>query len=198
MMSKIRFSNLFVLLFLSSALSLNVAFAEEAPIKPAEAKLFDLPLQKITQKELNEHFAKIGGFKQSRSSYGQKHFDRYYSPSQLEESYYLDFRFNSEGQLTSATQLYRPFNHSPEISVDQNSQQLTPRRLAMRFVEQYGQPTAIERKGWGGFSQYNAYFWEDETLKITIDRQGSESLGTIFVRYEIKNIPLYLAQAVDK
>lgn len=168
---------------------------EVKAVEPKEAKLFDMPLFEATRERVNQHFAKIGGFKQSRASFRKKHYDKFYSISQLADSYYLDFRFNSAEQLTLATQLYRPFNDSLVQNIDRNSKMLTTRRLAVKMSEKYGPPTGIIRKGWGGFKTYNAYYWEDEQIKISIDRQGNEALGNVFVQYQMKNIPSYLATA---
>ncbi len=172
----------------------NSEVASEEVIAPKDIKIFDLPLLTTTQKQVNKHFATIGGFKQSRTSFGEKHYDKFYSHSQLADSYYLDFRFNNAGQVTRLIRVYRPYNHSVIDSVDQNSQALTTKRLAQKFVKILGQPTSMERKGWGGFKPYTAYIWEDDAMKITIDRQGNESLGKVFMRYEIKGIPIHLAQ----
>lgn len=190
------FLTAFFLLFADQSLAeeINNSEAVKEVIAPKDIKIFDLPLLTSTQKLVNSHFAAIGGFKQSRTSFGEKHYDKFYSHSQLADSYYLDFRFNNAGQVTSITQLYRPYNHSTIHSVDQNSRALTTKRLAQKFVAKLGQPTAMERKGWGGFKPYVAYIWEDDAVKIIIDRQGSESLGKVFMRYEIKNNPVHLAR----
>lgn len=163
-------------------------------ISPKEITLFDLPLLKVTQKSLNKHFSNIGGFKQSRESFGKKHYNKYYSNTQIPHSYYLDFRFNAAGNLTTVTQLYRPYSHYMNHAIDNNSQQLTTKRLARKFVQKLGNPTRVERKGWGGFKPYISYVWEDEAMKITIDRQGEQALGNIFMRYQIKNTPVFMAQ----
>lgn len=190
-----------VLLFIAATVLFfsNQIFAVETEnsaviIAPKDVEVFDIPLLSATQKTINKRFASIGGFKQSRASFKQKHFDKFYSNSQLADSYYLDFRFNNAGQVTSLTRLYRPYNHSVTDSIDQNSQALTTKRLAQKFVSLLGQPTAMQRKGWGGFQPYIVYIWEDDAMRITIDRQGSESLGKVFMRYEIKNTSLYLAK----
>lgn len=177
-------------------LTLNPVNAETIP--PSQATLFEHPLQNATQKSINKHFAGIGGFQQSKTSFGKKNYDKYYSHSQLGDSYYLDFRFNSAGQLTKATQLFRPYNDSLVQSVNHDSRAITTQDVARKFIQTYGQPTQMERKGWGGFSTYNAYTWEDDNLKILVDRQGGESLGNVYVQYQIKNIPIHFVEVDDK
>lgn len=190
-----RFSTFLALSLVTSLTSMS-CMAEN--LEPKKAVLFDLPLAEATQKSINKHFVSLGGFHQSKSSFRQKNYDKYYSNSQLGDSYYLDFRFNSEGQLTKVTQLYRPFNRSLVQSVNADSRALSTRALALKMTQTYGQPTQIERKGWGGFNTYNAYTWEDDGMKIHIDRQGDESLGNIYVQYEIKNIPIHYVQVDEK
>lgn len=168
---------------------------EQPPLKLEEATVFDLPILSATQDSINEHFKTLGGFNQSRSSLNQPHFNKYYSPSQLADSYYLDFRFNKAGEVTSVTQLYRPYNRSIQQSVNGNSRALSTQDLARKLSKQYGNPTSMVRKGWGGFSQYIAYFWENDQIKIQIDRQGEESLGNVYVKFEIKQRARYLASS---
>ena len=177
---------------------LGICTANAETIPPSQAALFEHPLQNATQKSINKHFAAIGGFHQSKTSFGKKNYDKYYSHSQLGDSYYLDFRFNSAGQLTKATQLFRPYNDSLVQSVTNDSRALTTKDVALKIMQTFGQPTQVERKGWGGFSTYNAYSWEDDNLKILVDRQGSESLGNVYVQYQIKNIPMHFVEVDDK
>jgi hypothetical protein len=147
---------------------------------------------KVAEQDLNslrKNLWEIGGFLQARSTVRQKNVDKFFPWSNLRENYYLECQYDRKGKLTSLYQLFRP----QSISFNNRRSEITTTQVARTLIKQLGQPTYTKVKSWAGTGNYRAYFWEDDKMKITVDRQGSERLGNVFVLYQIKPITTYLA-----
>lgn len=147
-----------------------------------EVKFLGLPLITSKVEDVRQHLWKVGGFLQARSTVKQMNFDKFFTWSTIRDSYYVSFEYNHAGQIVKARRLYRPTSlennnrHTPIETID----------IARRLITDLGNPSSVERKGWGGSLSYRSYRWEDETMSVVVDREGSESLGNVFIEYRIK------------
>ncbi|WP_127470925.1 hypothetical protein [Thiomicrorhabdus aquaedulcis] len=161
------------------------------PVKVSEVKVLGLSLLSANKKDVSKHLNDLGGFTQERSTQGHNNISRFFPISNQRDSYDFTFRFNTAGSITSVKRLYRPYSL-------QHSNQRTPlqtKDIALSFITQIGQPSFINRKGNGGPNTYLSYVWQDDQLKITVDREGSEKHGDVFVEYQVKgNDPFLLAK----
>ncbi len=163
----------------------NALKAEEIPLKEIDflgLKLIDADINSV-----RSHLWDVGGFLQAKSTVRQRHIDKFFTWSTIRDSYYVEFTYNHSGRLTQLKRLYRPYS----ILTNNTRYPIKTRDIANLFIEQLGEPTAIKRKGWGGGNSYPSYQWEDDDIKITIDREGSEVLGKPFVSYQIKGNKRY-------
>lgn len=160
---------------------------------PVQAKVFsDIGTTPIDEVELlgvklvNQEFRTVrqllwdlGGFRQAKSTLYQKNVDKFFPISQIRDSYYIEFRYNPQGRVTQVKRMFRyatPSYHN----------RLHPIRtweVAEEIVSQIGLPTRIKRKSWGAGPSYNSYIWESEQITVTVDREGSDYYGNIYVEY---------------
>ncbi len=148
------------------------------------AKILDQDLNSI-RKLLWNH----GGFIQAKSTVRQKNIDKFFPWSNLRENYYIECRYTPEGKLSSLYQLYRPSS----LLFNNQRDGVTTDQVARVLQAQFKIPPKVKTKSWGGTGTYRAYYWENDKIKITVDRQGSERLGNVFVLYQIKPIQTFLA-----
>jgi len=148
------------------------------------AKLIEQDLNSIRKLLWN-----TGGFIQAKSTVQQKNIDKFYPWSNLRDSYYIECRYTPEGKLSS---LYRLFRYQ-SIKFNNRRTPITTREVAQQIQKQVKQTPKVITKSWGGSGTYRAYIWEDDKMKIIVDRQGSERWGKVFVLYQIKPIQTYLA-----
>ncbi|VAW44916.1 hypothetical protein MNBD_GAMMA03-802 [hydrothermal vent metagenome] len=153
--------------------------AENTPV--SKLKVLGISLIEADVTSVRSHLWDIGGYLQAKSSVEQHNYDKFFPWSTMRESYYILFRYNHAGKITSVKQLYRPY------SIKQNNQRtaIKIRDIALPFIQKLGQPTQIQTKGWGGSLSYRAYTWQDDKVTITIDREGGEKLGNIFIQYTV-------------
>lgn len=171
---------------LLSLLLSPLSFAEEAPvektIKLEELYILGLQPAKSNLNEVREHLWNIGGFRQAKSTIRQRNLDKFFSVSRIRDSYYIEFRYNHAGSVTSVKRLYRPY------SVE-NVNRRTPiqtRDVALELSQQLGPATNTQHKRWGGSLGYRSYIWENDMMRVVVDREGSELLGNVFIEYTIK------------
>lgn len=167
----------------AAADSIDLKTVSVVGIKPASA---DLP-------QVREHLWSIGGFKQAGSTIRQGNIDKFFTWSRIRDSYYLEFRYNHAGDVTSVKRLYRPYS-------TEHSNRRTPistKEVALKLIDQAGQPNRMQRKGWGGTLSYSSYEWEDDNMKIVVDREGSEKLGNVYIEYTVKTASPYAVARLD-
>ncbi len=173
--------------FITALITHSNVVAEDVPEQPVKAlnetEFLGLKLAEANINSVRSHLWDVGGFLQAKSTVKQRNIDKFYPWSSIRDSYYITFEYNHAGNVVSVTRLYRPY--STELNNKRSA--ITTKEVALKFISEYGQPTAIQTKGWGGSPSYPSYIWENETLRILIDREGSELYGNVFIRYEIKN-----------
>lgn len=170
----------------------QVYASEPDPIAPKDAQFLGLTVAEMNAKTVRRQLWQIGGLKVSRSTRYQHNIDKFFPRSRLEDSYNLTFYYNDLGDVTRFRRLYRPYSSR----ADNNGQRLSTRTLAMELAAVFGR-ARIERKGYGGFRPYLSYVWEDDVVKIRVDRLESHSLGDVFVEYRLKQNDPYAVQSVD-
>lgn len=140
-------------------------------------KLIDADLNKV-----REQLWDIGGFLQAQTTVRERNIDKFYPWSALRDSYYITFRYNHAGKVTSVKRLYRPY----ALENNNKTSAIQTRDIAISLISKLGQPTSIKRKSSGGGLSYLSYSWQDKDMNIVVDREGSEILGNIFIKYTIK------------
>ncbi|MEA3404472.1 MAG: hypothetical protein U9R28_01895 [Pseudomonadota bacterium] len=143
--------------------------------------------------KVREHLWNIGGFLQARSTIRQRNVDKFFAWSRIRDSYYLEFRYNHIGNVTSVKRLYRPY------STEQTNRRsaITTKDVALELTADLGQPHSTQRKGWGGTLAYSSFVWEDDNMRIVVDREGSEKLGNVFVEYTVKKESPYAIAQIE-
>jgi hypothetical protein len=169
---------------------LGKAYAAEI-IAPKEAKFLGMQVATMDLQTVRQQLWQIGGFKISRSTRYQHNIDKYFPKTRLKDSYKLTFHYNDLGKVTRFTRVYRPYSNV----TDNDNTLLTTRQLANELASIFG-GAKIERKGYGGFRSYLSYSWEDDVVKIRIDRIGGHPLGDVFVEYKLKQNDPYAAQSL--
>jgi len=167
----------------------NPVQAEETndtkPLK--EVEFLGLKLMDANLNSVRSHLWDVGGFLQAQTTVRQRNIDKFFPWSTIRDSYHVTFQYNHAGKIAAVTRLYRPY------STENNNQRrsITTKDIALQLIPELGQPTSVKRKGWGGGLSYPSYVWQDEDMLITLDREGSEKLGNIFVKYVIKSNKRY-------
>lgn len=157
-------------------------FAEEASKKAAsEIRVLGLDLMESDPKSVRKHLQALGGFLQAKSTIKQTNIDKFFPWSNQRDSYYITFRYNASGKITSVKRLYRPYS----LEVANKRTAIATKDIAQGFIQELGQPNSVIRKGWGGTQKYHAYTWKDDKVTIRVDREGSEKLGNVFIEYTI-------------
>jgi len=186
---RVRFKTLFLILFLSLFSTVSLAIV---PIK--EVKILGISPIKATLDSVRKHLWDIGGFLQSRSSLPQSNIDKFFTWSRIRDSYYVTFRYDHAGRVTSIERLYRP-----ESILESNKRtDIQTQDVAKKIMAKIGPPTQIIRKSWGGMPSYLSYIWKDDEMTVIIDRQGSDPLGNIFVKYIVNKVDPYYVEPKPK
>jgi len=178
-------ASLIVLLSFANPAQLMAAKTETKAI--SEVTVLGIKLLTADLNEVRAQLWNIGGFLQAKSSVKQSNYDKFFPWSNTRDSYYVTFNYNHAGNITTVKRLYRPSS----IEFSNRKTPIQTRDVALKLIQEIGQPTLTQRKGWGGTLRYHAYTWEDENMTITIDREGSDKLGNVFIRYTLKNHPPY-------
>lgn len=168
--------------------------AEEMSAEKSVPKLEDITFlgAKLIEQDLNSMrklLWKTGGFMQARSTIRQKNIDKFFPWSNLRDSYYIECRYTPEGKLSSLYRLYRPSS----LELNNRRSGITTQEAAQLIQKKVKQAPIVITKSWGGSGTYRAYIWENDKIKITVDRQGSERWGNVFVLYQIKPLQTHLA-----
>ena len=184
---------MFVLIMISVALPFQASQAEDEVVDLKAVSVLGIKPAEFNIPKVREHLWNIGGFMQAKSTIRQRNIDKFFAWSRIRDSYYLEFRYNHVGNITSVKRLYRPYS-------TEHASRRTPistREVAFELINQAGQPSKVLRKGWGGTLAYSSYEWEDDNIRIVVDREGSEKLGNVFVEYTVKNESPYAIAQLD-
>ena len=166
----------------------NVSAADRP--KPIDKiTLLGLDLTKSSLDSVRQKLWDIGGFQQARSTVRQRNIDKFFSVSRFKDSYYVEFHYDNAGKVTSAYQLFE----YRTIEFQNRRTPVQTRAVALEIMQQIGQPTQVIRKGWGGMPGYNAYIWKNDLMTVEVDREGSEILGNVFVKYTVNRDPYFVA-----
>lgn len=176
------------ILTLIIALISPVSSAAATPVK--DVTLLGLKLVDLNQDKVRNQLWNIGGFLQAKSTIKQRNLDKFFAWSNIRDSYYVEFRYNSTGKVHSVKRLYR------SLSIEHSNLRtpLKTREVARKLIPKIGQPTQVIRKSWGGSPSYPSFIWEDDQVKVILDREGSEIYGNIFVKYIIKNVDPFFVE----
>ncbi len=167
---------------MSSANAADNPTKSDTSVDLSAVRFLGLELKSADLNKVREHLWAIGGFDQARSTVRQRNIDKFFTKSRIRDSYYVEFHYNNAGNVTSVKRLYRPY--STENSNRRTA--ISTKEVALQLIPDLGQPVQVETKGWGGTLTYSSYRWEDDTMSVVIDREGSEKLGNVFVEYTVK------------
>lgn len=191
----IQQGNQFILACLLFVSTTQVAQSAEPNVKPiSQIEFLGLELITANLETVRTHFWQIGGLLQAKSTLRQRNLDKFFAHSNMQDSYYVQFRYNNAGKVTSVRRLYRPYSQQ---SVHPNNE-IQTRDIALQLIQKVGQPNSMIKKGWGGGQKYPAYTWQDDKMTIKVDREGSTSLGNVFIEYTIDiNDPFEVSKPVN-
>ncbi len=177
-------------------LLITIILLMTAPIvKSDEAKInkvsfLGIPILSANLDDVRSQLWSIGGFNQARSTKQKRAIDKFFPSYRLQDSYYIEFRYLSSGNLFSAKRQYRP-----QSTHFQNKQTpISTRAVAAELSQSLGPPTSMRTPSTASAENYSAFIWETDKVKITVDRKGSEIFGDVFVLYEVKTDPYFVAK----
>jgi hypothetical protein len=150
-----------------------------------QIRFLGLDLFKVDQTQVRQHLRDVGGFRQERATFSHPNVDKFFPVSNLRDSYYIEFRYDANGQIVSAKRLYR---RSGRHSINE-FRDLTTQDLAKKLASELGQPPLMSRKQREGNASYPTYSWQTDEITIKIDHQGSNPLQPIFVEYTLARDP---------
>lgn len=188
------FSNLLKWAVVSSLVSLSLLAMPPALAQtpPEQAELLGIKLTEADMKSVRAHLRNLGGFKQDRATADHRNMDKFFAYSNLRDSYYVQFRYDANGKVVSAKRLLRRSGtHFNNDYRDVETQQ-----VARQLIQTYGQPNQIIRKSLNGLPSYASFVWQDDEVRITVDRVGSDRYAPIFIEYEVATDP-YVAKQED-
>lgn len=162
------------------------------PLK--ETRFLGLKLIDADLNTVRTHLWDIGGFQQAQTTIKQRNIDRFFPKSTIRDSYHITFRYNHAGNVVSVRRVYRPYS----IENSNKRTDIQTKDVALKLISELGQPSQSIRKGWGGSLSYQSYIWQDETMQITVDREGSERLGNVYIEYIIKTRDRYVVNKQAK
>ncbi len=154
-------------------------------VAPQEARLLGIKLLEADMDKVREQLSNLGGFQQERATLNHRNLDKFFTRSNLRDSYYVEFRYDANGKVISAKRLLRRSG----LKYRNDYADLQTEDVARDLVKTFGQPHAVERKSRDGAPTYPAYIWRDEQLVIRIDRVGSDRYAPIFISYELQRDP---------
>lgn len=161
-----------------------------AQTPPEQAELLGIKLTEADMKSVRAHLNNLGGFKQDRATADHHNMDKFFAYSNLRDSYYVQFRYDANGKVVSAKRLLRRSgNHFNNDYRDVETQQ-----VARQLIETYGQPNQVIRKSLNGLPSYASFVWQDDEVRITVDRVGSDRYAPIFIEYEVSTDPFVAKQ----
>ncbi len=177
----IQRGNQFLLACLFFGSAIQVGKAAEPTVEPiSQIEVLGLDLITANIDTVRRHLRGIGGFLQAKTTIKQHNLDKFFAWSNIRDSYYVQFRYNNSGKVTSVKRLYRPYSQE---SAHPNNE-IQTRDIALQLIQKVGQPTLMIKKGWVG-QKYPAYTWQDDKVTIKVDREGSTKLGNVFIEYII-------------
>lgn len=163
-----------------------------AQTPPEQAQLLGIKLTEADMNSVRAHLRNLGGFKQDRATADHRNMDKFFAYSNLRDSYYVQFRYDANGKVVSAKRLLRRSG----THFNNDYRDLETQQVARELIEVYGQPNQVIRKSLNGLPSYASFVWQDDEMRITIDRVGSDRYAPIFIEYEVNTDP-YIAKQED-
>ncbi|HEY9018982.1 hypothetical protein [Thiomicrospira sp.] len=163
-----------------------------AQTPPQQAELLGIKLTEADMNSVRVHLRNLGGFKQDRATADHRNMDKFFAYSNLRDSYYVQFRYDANGKVVSAKRLLRRSG----THFNNDYRDLETQQVARQLIEVYGQPNQVIRKSLNGLPSYASFVWQDDAMRITIDRVGSDRYAPIFIEYEVNTDP-YIAKQED-
>lgn len=164
------------------------AYSASNTEKINNASFFGIKILESNVDSVKTQLWNIGGFTQARSTQNKRAIDKFFISYQARDSYYIKFRYTSNGKLISAKRLYRPNS----IHFKNKHGFIQTSDVARKLMKDLGQPTQIITRT-NPIRPYSKYKWETDKLTIIIDRVGSQYLGNVFILYKVKTDPYFVA-----
>ena len=165
-------------------LTLTSAFAAQAAVAVKDVTLLGLKLRTANANDVHEHFFRLGGFLQARTTAKQSTVDIFYPWSKARHLYRLEFHYDPNGRFQWAEQRFRYSPH--KLVLEHNSMApITTEKVARQLAEQLGEPQQKRWRQWGGMPGYYRYEWQDETMTVVVDRLDGDPLSPVFVLYRL-------------
>ncbi|WP_319557579.1 hypothetical protein [Thiomicrorhabdus sp.] len=160
----------FCLLAIASQVFAQVPAGATEDQKLQQFRLLDIQLYQAQRDKLRQQLAELGGFKQSRATWGFQLKDRYFSRLQLPDSRYIVFHFDKEGRVSQFKRVFRNINSANiDLKQDQTGSWRTLSDIARDLVEQIGAPTHSQLHQTNGLHSYKSFQWHAQYMQISLD-----------------------------
>lgn len=151
----------------------------------SDVTFLGLNLFEADKSSVRKHLNHLGGFRQERATFSHPNLDKFFPVSQLKDSYYVEFRYDANGQIVSVKRLFRRNG----VHLVNQYRDLTTQDIARLMINDLGQPQQTARKVNEGGLSYPSYTWQTDQLTIRVDHLGSNSLQPIFIHYQLMRDP---------
>jgi hypothetical protein len=174
--------------YFTFGIALSLVFS--APVTQAQTQSIDTPkliginLAQADRTQVLKHIQDLGGFLHDRNTAKHVNTDRFFTISNQRDSYWLEFHYNADGKIVSAARVYRRAGRS----FHHEHQDLSTEDIAREFVNQYGEPSFVQRRVPPGLPSYRAFVWQTDSVTIRIDRKGGDTFAPILVTYKMKSV----------
>ncbi len=149
-----------------------------------DVTLLGLKLRTANTNDVHEHFFRLGGFLQARSTVRQFTMDVFYPWSRERQLYRLAFHYDPNGRFQWAEQRFRISPHKQTLTHNRMTP-ITTDEIARQLVEQLGEPQQKQWRQWGGMPGYYRYEWRDEAMTVVVDHTDGDPLAPVFVLYRL-------------
>lgn len=150
---------------------------------PADYRLYNIPLVNADKTALHQSMIELGGFSLAAHSETFRSYLKYFPLYRGQESYSIEIWFDEQQKFEKLRRIYRTY-YEP---LNKSLHTLNERQILPLIQEKIGDtPPQVQRKTLGGKS-YNAYIWEDEQVRISLDRLGSDPFGNLVLEVSRKD-----------
>lgn len=152
------------------------------PVK--DVTLLGLKLRTANTNDVHEHFFRLGGFLQARTTVKQFTVDVFYPWSKQRQLYRVAFHYDPNGRFQWAEQRFRYSPHK-QVLTHNSMNPITTDEVARLLAAQLGNPQRKQWRQWGGMPGYYRYEWRDDTMQVVVDRVDGDPLSPVFVLYRL-------------
>jgi hypothetical protein len=126
--------------------------------------------------------ARVTELKKQNDQLSMPTITRFYPRSILREVYRMDFFYEDYQTLTGLRVLYRPFsglysNKPQGIDID---------AVVKQISASIGAPSKRMKRLVAGFPSYNAYQWEDDSVRILVDYEAQNPARPVMLQLMVK------------